>query len=237
MKELNNHNGGIGEVRNTNNKFGRLQSTIFTFGMILVVFLSTNAVAQTNTWKTTYRDQGRIKVQYFVSERTNEEGNKVPWIKYTAVAIAKINVNKSIVLFSDPTEYGKLIGLETCEKIKSISDNEWVNYSTASPGWPIADFDWVARMTFSKNANTRTVKFTSTAEPDFIERTKFKRITFDNESYTFKDLGNGEIEITINLEETPAVKVPGWLLKMAVPGNAADLLRKIIKYSKLNEEE
>ncbi len=221
----------------SNNKFGTMPSALFKCGMLLIIFLSTTGIAQAKTWKTVTRDHGKIKIQYSVSKRIDEEGNKVPWIRYTAVTVEKISMKKVIALFRDPIEYGKLIGLKTCEKIKSISDNEWVNYSTASPGWPIADFDWVARMTFSENTNTRTVVFTSTADPTFIERTILNQNSSATETYTFKDLGNGEIEITITLEETPTVKVPRWLLHMAIPGNATGFIQKIVIFSKLDEGE
>jgi len=217
---------------NSTNKSGKIARAIVKSGILLLVSLNTNSCAKTNALKTAVLDHGKITVQYSISERLDENGLKAPLIKYTAVTIEKVSIKNCIALMKDTSKYNKLLDLKVSNRIKTISENEWVNYFYCSPGWPLSDFDWVAKMTFSEDKNTKIAVFTSTAEPSLFEKTQVKRISFDNEIYKFKDLGNGEVEVTVTIEETPAIKVPRWLLNISIPGGAADFIRKIVKLAK-----
>ncbi|MCF7921568.1 MAG: hypothetical protein K9M55_02590 [Candidatus Marinimicrobia bacterium] len=199
------------------------------FGMML---LSGNLSAQTPEWKTAVRNHGKITVNYCVSERQDESGLKVPVIMYSAVTIDTISMKNCIAIMKDASKYQELMDLEISKRITTISENDWVNYYYASPGWPLSDFDWVAKMTFSADTITNTAVFTSTAEPSLYKKTNVNRIAFDNETYAFKDLGNGETEVTVTIEESPAIKVPRWLMKIAIPGGAADFIRNIVNLAK-----
>jgi len=219
---------------NSTNKYGKIAGALLKYCILLIISLNTSNCAQTNTLKTAVLDHGKINVQYIISERLDENGFKAPLIKYTAVTIEKVSIKNCIALMKDTSKYNKLLDLKVSRRIKTISENEWINYFYCSPAWPLSDFDWVAKMTFSEDENTKIAVFTSTAEPSLFEKTKVKRISFDNETYTFKDLGNGEVEVTVTIEETPAIKVPRWLLNISIPGGAADFIRKIVELAKQN---
>jgi len=202
------------------------------FVVFWMMLLSGYLSAQTQEWKTAVRDHGKITVNYCVSERLDESDLKVLVIMYSAVTIDTISMKNCIAIMKDASKYQELMDLEISKRITTISENEWVNYYYSSPGWPLSDFDWVAKITFSEDTNTKTAIFTSTAEPSLYKKANVNRIAFDNEKYAFKDLGNGEIEVTVTIEESPAIKVPRWLLNIAIPGGAADFIRNIVKLAK-----
>ncbi len=87
-------------------------------------------------------------------------------------------------------------------------------------------------MSFSEDAAENTAVFTLTAIPSLLEKKDAKRLTYSFETYTFKDLGNGYVEVTVALKRSPPYKVPLWIIQLAFPGAAADTLRKIVKLTK-----
>lgn len=57
-------------------------------------------------------------------------------------------------------------------------------------------------------------------------------MTYYSMTYSFNDIGNGNVEITVTGKSTPPVKVPHLLIKSAFPGVPANTIRKMVKLLK-----
>lgn len=116
--------------------------------------------------------------------------------------------------------------------MRSISPNEWIIYYYTDNPWPIANSDCVSRMTFTENKEGKTATFTFVATPSEYEKGNVNRMTHFNVVYTFKDLENGKVKITMIGKSSPPVKVPMWLIKLAFPSAPANAIRKLVELVK-----
>ena len=201
-------------------------------GALCAVFLTMGAGAQEGVWKSSMLDKGKISVQYRISERVTESGSTVPLIEDITTTIADVGLSSCVALMKDPSRHKDFMGDFSSEMIKAISDNEWVVYYYTKNPWPIADSDCVAIMSFSENAAQGTAVFTLSAAPDLMETGKVKRMSFWTIAYSFKDMGNGAVEIVVSGRTSPAVDVPLWLIRSAFPGVPADGIRMFVNLAK-----
>jgi hypothetical protein len=203
--------------------------------ILCMIILNVNIFAQTESWKTEKIDNGKITVKYSISERTDENGDDVPLIEDNATTTDSVSMQNCILLMKDVSRHKEFTDDEVSEKIKTISDNEWIVYYFTDNPWPIPNCDCVAKMTFSQDTTGKIAVFTFTAAPSMYDKKDVKRMTYFNVTYTFKNLGNGKVEITIAGITSPAVGVPLWIIKAAFPDAPADCLRKFIKLAKEKE--
>jgi hypothetical protein len=89
-------------------------------------------------------------------------------------------------------------------------------------------------MTFSEDTVNKIAIFTITAAPSLFDKKSVRRVTYYNETYTFKDMESGNVEITVAAKMSPAFKVPLWMIKTAFPDAAFDVVRKFLKLAKKN---
>jgi hypothetical protein len=198
-----------------------------------MIALGVRGFAQADGWKTAKLDKGQITVQYRISERATESGLKVPMIEDITTTVAGVSLKSCIALMKDPSMHKGFTGDSSSETIEVVSDHEWLVYYFTKNPWPVPDSDCVAVMTFTEDVAQGTAVFTLSAAPDRMENRKVKRMSFYNISYSFKDLGNGSVEIIETGRSSPAVEVPLWLIKSAFPGAPADSIRKFVKIAKM----
>jgi hypothetical protein len=201
-------------------------------GTLCAVFLTMGASAQEGGWKTSVLDKGKISVRYRISERVTEGGNKVPLIEDVTTTVADISLSSCVALMKDPSKHKDFMGDFSSEKIKAVSDEEWIVYYYTRNPWPVADSDCVAVMSFAEDAAQGTAVFKLTAAPDLLESKKVGRMSFYTIVYSFKDLGDGTVKITVTGRTSPPVEAPLWLIKSAFPGMPADGIRKFVKVAK-----
>ena len=197
-----------------------------------MITLGMHSFGQTDGWKTAKLDNGEITVQYRISERVTEGGVKAPMIEDITTTVAGVSLKSCIALMKDPSRHKDFTGDFSSETIEVVSDHEWLVYYFAKNPWPVPDSDCVAIMSLTEDAAQGTASFTFTAAPDRMENRKVKRMSFYNIAYSFKDLGNGSVEIIETGRSSPAVEVPLWLIKSAFPGAPADSIRKFVKIAK-----
>lgn len=188
--------------------------------------------AQSDGWKTAVLDGGKITVEYRISERVDETGAKVPLIEDRSTTTETVSMQSCLSLFKDVARHKDFMGDYSSEKLRETSKNAWIVYYFSKNPWPVADSDCVAMMTFDENATENTTTFTLTAEPTMMEARGVKRMSFYTVAYSFKDLGDGRVAMTVTGKTSPPVAVPLWLMRSAFPGAPADAIRKFMKIAK-----
>ena len=183
-------------------------------------------------WKTATTDNGRTVAKSRVSERETEKGEKVPLVEYTVTTTEKASFEKCVSLMQDVANHKAIMDTKSAELINTISDNEWVVYYYYKGMGPVADSDSVLTMSFSKGPDDKTAIFTLSAAPSLYKQLNIKRTTFFNQTYTFKDLGTGDVEIAFTSSSSPAMTVPAWMIKSAFPGVAFDAMHRFVKLAK-----
>lgn len=206
-----------------------IQIILFLF---CIVFINTNLFAQTDDWTIVKTKDDKITVKYNISNRTDENGDIVPLIEYSVTTVDSVSMQNCISVLKDVSKHKEFHGDDVSIKIKAITENEWILYYYIKGMGPIPDFDCVVKMTISDDKLRKMAVFTLIAAPLQFEKKDVKRFTYYNETITFKDLENGNVELTVTSKVTPPIKVPVWMMKAGFPDTAYDVVRKIVKLAK-----
>jgi hypothetical protein len=197
-----------------------------------MLLLGPSLFAQSDGWKTAVLDGGKITVEYRISERIDETGAKVPLIEDRATTTETVSLRSCVELFRDVARHKDFMGDFSSEKLREISGNSCLVYYFSKNPWPAADSDCVATMTFDEGASGNTPTFTLTAAPSMLETRDVRRMSYYNIMYSFRDLGDGRVTMTVTGRTSPPVAVPAWLIRSAFPGAPADAIRKFMKIAK-----
>ena len=196
------------------------------------IFFFLNVSAQDRDCKVKELDNGSIIVQYCISKLYDELGNKFIQIEDSTTTVDHIDLKKCISLMKDVQKHKLFTGDAKSKIVRSISPNEWIIYYYMDNPWPIENSDCVSRMTFTENKEEKTATFTLVATPSEYVKGDVNRMTHFNVVYTFKDLENGKVKITMVGKSSPPVKVPMWLIKSAFPSAPANAIRKLVELIK-----
>lgn len=202
-----------------------LKTGIILFGMVL---FSTYLSAQTPEWKTATSKDGKVTVKYNFSSRTNENDEKVMVIEAIASTIENTSIDNCISLMKDISKHKDFRGEKTSKLIEQISENEWIiyYYNEKSLIAPAVDGSYV--MIFEEDKKNKTATFTITADPTLVKTTDASRIRYAKEIYSFRELKENQVEITIKTTVSPGFKVPVLLMKRAFPKKIFDNTNKFI---------
>jgi START domain. len=198
-------------------------------GMLL---LTSGVYAQRDGWKTEKTNDGKIVVRSKVSEWSGGGGNTLPLIEYVATTTDYMNLQNCMEVMKDVSKHSEFLDIRTNERIKTISETEWLNYYVFNAPWPFSPSDCVVRVRFSEDRNAKTVVFTFAAAPDMMKKTDMKRFNLYNFTYAFRDLGNNKVEVTVSSKMALTGYVPQWMLRASFPGSAANPLQKLINLIK-----
>lgn len=197
--------------------------------MILIIIIANNlAIAQTKIWKTESIDEGKIVIKSCVSER-KDGTTTLPLIEYVATTSANVNYQKCLAILKDINKHKSFLDLKSAFQVKEINETESIIYYCFNTPWPFTPTDCVNKMTFNEDKIKKTANFNLQCSPNSYKQTDYKRFSIYSVIYTFKDLGNGKVEITINACMSPPVSVPLMMIRVGFPGIASDIVKKIIK--------
>ncbi len=199
---------------------------------LLFSFIFLNTLSQDKDCEVKTLDNGNIVVQYCISKLYDELGNRYVQIEDSTTTVAHIDFKKCISLMKDVQKHKLFTGDAKSKIVRNISPNEWIIYYYTDNSWPINNSDCVSRMTFTENVEEKTATFTLVASPSEYEKENVNRMTLFNIVYTFKDLENGKVRISMKGKSSPPVKVPMWLIKIAFPSAPANSIRKLVELIK-----
>lgn len=202
-------------------------------GILILMFaiVTTNAYAQTTEWETETVDKGKISVKSHVSERT--EGDKtLPLIEYIVTTTDIVSYQKCIVAMQEVSKHNQFLDLKNSFIVNKNNDKESILYYCFSAPWPFSPTDCVAKMNFNEDKSNKTAVFSLTAAPTLYKSTDYNRFNYYNVVYTFKDLGNGKVDIMLHAKMSPPVSVPLWLIRKGFPEIGADIIRKFVNLVK-----
>lgn len=188
--------------------------------------------AQQDAWTSDTLDNGKLIVRYHFNHYTDINGNDSIIIEDEITLTENISFNKCIELMKDISMHKEFSGDKNSKKVKDISDSECIVYYYTKNPWPIKNSDVVAIMKSIIDKDKRLAVFSLTAAPEEYEPGDASRMTQYNVSYTFQELPDGMVKITINGKTSPPVKVPFWMIKSAFPGTPAKSIRKIAELTK-----
>lgn len=197
-----------------------------------LIFISFGLSAQEKDCTTKELDNSEIIVKYCFSKFLDEDGNDLLLIEDSTITEAQIDFEKCVFLMKDVQKHKLFTGDSESRIVKTISDNEWIIYYYTNNPWPVKNSDCVSRMTFTENKDEKIAIFELVATPLEYEKGDVKRMQHFNVIYTFKDLGDGKVRITMRGKSSPPVKVPMWLIKSAFPKAPASAVRDIVKLVK-----
>ena len=208
----------------------KVQFGIFAF---LLFFSSPDVLAQAAEWKTETANDGKVIVKSFVTTRTDENGEERQLIEYIATTTDSGGIEKYISLLKDVPRHSEFLNETETRIVRANSDDEWVLYYYTDVTWPFSDTDIVSVMKYSEDIPQKTATFVVTAAPSMFEKKEgVKRYNYYNMMYTFRDLGDGNVELTISAKCSPIDPVPAWMIKAAFPGVVNDIFQKMIKLTK-----
>ena len=207
-----------------------LKQVLFT-GILLHTL---NGYTQTNTWKTEKTNDGKIVVKSNVTERVEINGKSAPLIEYVAITTDFMNLHNCVNIMKDVSRHKEFLDLKINQKVKTFSENKWLNYYVFNAPWPFPSTDCVVKVTYSEDLKAKTAIFTLTAAPNLMKATSMKRFTYYNFTYAFKDVGNGKVEATVTAKMALTASVPLWMLRSSFPDSAAEPLQKLVKIIKKN---
>lgn len=206
---------------------------IKTVTKILLTVISVVAGAENSDWEEAELRRDRITVKYRITEREDSSGNRLqPLIEYSASSVEKLNFDKCVALMKDVSRHKEFMESKSSELISTLSDSSWIIYYHYPSAGPIPEADAVMNFSYSTEDEGKSAAFIIEADPALIPKKDMKRVALDYEVFRFRDLGNGEVAVSMEVKTIPAMNVPQWMLNLAFPGAAGDIIKNIRKIVK-----
>ena len=196
----------------------------------ILLFITINASAQTIEWRTEYSEDKNTEVVYAIYDSLITEEEEVTIIEYRAKTKTSASLQNCAAIFNDPNMHKKFYEYtDVSEKVKDVSDSEWIIYYYYSPPWPIADSDCVSRITMITDTLNNKIVFTSFSESDLIEMKDVTRSELNDITFTFTQINDKEVEIFIEAKLIPATQAPKWMMNGWFPDGPANTLSRFKK--------
>jgi hypothetical protein len=195
--------------------------------LLIYLLITINASAQKIEWTTEYSEDKNTEVVYAIYDSMDVEGEEVTFIEYTAQTKTSAPLENCIEVFNNPDMHKKFYEYtEVSDKIKDVSQKEWIIYYYYSPPWPIADSDCVSRIRMISDTLNNKVVFTSFSESNLIEMKNVTRSEINNITFTFTEKNPNDVEILIEAKLIPATQAPKWMMNAWFPDGPAGTLSR-----------
>ncbi len=195
--------------------------------LIILLLITINLSAQENEWSTELSEDGKTEIVYAIYDSVNVGGDDVKFIEYTAKTTTTASLEKCAEVFNNPDMHKKFYEYtEKSDKIKNVSESEWIIYYYYTPPWPIADSDCVSKITEKRDSINNKIIFTSFSESSLLEMKDVTRSELNNITFTFTQINDSEVEIFIKAKLIPAVSAPKWMMSSWFPDGPAKTLKR-----------
>lgn len=151
--------------------------------------------------------------------------------EFRATTTVQTTLSKAVNAYVDPAQRKKFMTNAEVSNLKVISPDHFICYYRGYAPWPAADRDDISRSKVYRS--NQQVKITSESLPDYIpNKDGVIRIPRSKGFWLFKDLGNGNVQITQQSVADLGGSIPDWLVNSAIvdaPFNMLSGMRKILE--------
>lgn len=207
-------------------------------GLIVLCFLYLNVSvnAQRDGWKQDKTKDGKVLVSYNFAEHTDDEGKKYNVLEFEAVTAAEVSMESCLKVLKDDSRHKDFMDdAEHTERIRDLSEDEWLSYYLLKKHWPMPVSDVVTRYKLEANPENSRYTLTGFPAPDMYPDQGVERMRHSYSTYTLRDLGNGQTEVMMYSSSVPLASIPKMLLATWIPNGPADIVKGIIRLA-LEEE-
>jgi hypothetical protein len=201
--------------------------------IILFMLLSFNVHAQREGWKQDKTRDGKVLVSYNFLEKENEEGKKFNILEFEAVTTAAVSIESCLKVLKDDSRHKDFMNdAEQTERIRNLSEKEWLSYYLLKKRWPMPVADVVTRYVLEEDPEKRSYILNGYPAPDMYPDQGIARMRESYSTYTLTDLGNGQTEVTMYSRSVPLASIPKMLLATWIPNGPADMVRGIVRLAR-----
>lgn len=198
--------------------------------IVCVFLLSSNIHAQKEGWKQEETRDGKVSVSYHFKEGKDEEGKKYTMMEYEAVTSAEVSMENCLKVLKDDSRHKDFMeDTKHTERIKDLSENEWLSYYLLKKHWPMPVTDIVTRYVLEEDPSGKSFVLTGYPAPDMYPEQGIERMQHSFSKYTITDLGNGQCEVVMYSSSIPVVAIPKGLLRTWFPKGPAKMVNGIVR--------
>jgi hypothetical protein len=198
--------------------------------VLCTLLLSTSVHAQREGWKQDKTKDGKVLVSYQFLEEKDENGKKYNVLEYEAVTTAVVSMESCLKVLKDDSRHKDFMeDAEHTERIRDLSEDEWLTYYLLKKHWPMPVTDVVTRYKLEEEPANKKIILTGFPAPDMYPEQGVKRMQHSFSKYTLTDLGNGQTEVVMYSISIPVVSIPKMLLATWIPNGPAHIVNGIIR--------
>jgi hypothetical protein len=207
-------------------------------GLIVLcsLLLNLNVIAQREGWKQDKTKDGKVLVSYNFAEHTDEKGKKFNVLEFEAVTSGEVSMESCLKVLKDDSRHKDFMDdAKDTERIRDLSEDEWLTYYLLKKHWPMPVSDVVTRFKLEEDTENSSYTLTGLPAPDMYPDQGVERMRHSYSTYTLRDLGNGQTEVMMYSSSVPLASIPKMLLATWIPNGPADMVNGIIRLA-LEEE-
>jgi len=198
--------------------------------VLCTLLLSTSVHAQREGWKQDQTKDGKVLVSYQFLEEKDENGKKYNVLEYEAVTTAVVSMESCLKVLKDDSRHKDFMeDAEHTERIRDLSEDEWLTYYLLKKHWPVPVSDVVTRYKLEEEPANKRIILTGFPAPDMYPEQGVKRMQHSFSKYTLTDLGNGQTEVVMYSSSIPVVSIPKMLMATWIPNGPANIVNGIIR--------
>ncbi len=207
-------------------------------GLIVLcsLLLNVSVNAQRDGWKQDKTKDGKVLVSYNFAEHKDEKGKKYNVLEFEAVTSAEVSMESCLKVLKDDSRHKDFMDdAKDTERIRDLSEDEWLSYYLLKKHWPMPVSDVVTRYKLEEHTENNTYTLTGFPAPDMYPDQGVERMRHSYSTYTLRDLGDGQTEVMMYSSSVPLASIPKMLLATWIPNGPADMVKGIIRLA-LEEE-
>ncbi len=201
-------------------------------GLIVLcsLLLNLNVNAQREGWKQDKTKDGKVLVSYNFAEHTDEKGKKFNVLEFEAVTSGEVSMESCLKVLKDDSRHKDFMDdAKDTERIRDLSEDEWLTYYLLKKHWPMPVSDVVTRYKLEEDTENSSYTLTGFPAPDMYPDQGVERMRHSYSTYTLRDLGDGQTEVMMYSSSVPLASIPKMLLATWIPNGPADMVNGIIR--------